>query len=281
MKLAASILLLLCGHLAHAQSVAIGNNPPQASAQLDIQSNSKGLLPPRLTGAQRDAISNPVAGLMIWCSNCGLSGEMQVYNGSSWTNMVGNPKSATETTICGQRWLMENLNVTTYRNGDPIPLVSDNATWQSLTTGAYCYYNNDSATYAAIYGKLYNWYAVNDPRGLAPAGWHIPTVAEWDALQSCLGGVNAAGGPLKDTGITYWLPPNAGATNSSGFAARPGGSRDFVGDFYFVGIYGTWWTASPVNTSEAYWRRLSYATTLLFDGNQQKRDGYSVRVLRN
>jgi hypothetical protein len=118
-----------------------------------------------MTNAQRNAIVSPQAGLMIWCNNCGTSGELQVYNGTSWTNTMGGTPSVPGIKIGTQLWAPKNLNVSTYRNGEPIPHVTDAAAWANLTTGAYCYYDNDSDTYAGIFGKLYNWYAVNDPRG--------------------------------------------------------------------------------------------------------------------
>src|SRR5205085_6409714 len=134
------------------------------------------------------------------------------------------------------------LSVSTYLNGDTIPSITDPTIWASLTTGAYCYYNNDSTTYAATYGKLYNWYAVNDPRGLAPLGWHIPSDAEWTTLENCLGGSSVAGGAMKETGITYWLSPNTSATNSSGFTGLPGGYRNpSDGSFYLISSNGIWW----------------------------------------
>ena len=274
----ASLLLVA---FVDAQSVGIGTSNPSASAQLDVNSATRGLLPPRMTAVQRDSIVNPVAGLMIWCSSCGIAGEMQVYNGSVWTNMVGGGTSKPEVTICGQRWMVQNLDVTTYRNGDPIPKVTDNTAWFSLTTGAYCYYNNDSATYASIYGKLYNWYAVNDPRGLAPAGWHIPNDAEWTTIVNCLGGLSNAGGPMKQTGTVYWLSPNQGATNSSGFTGLPEGLRDFDGTSSFVTIYSHWWSASAANSADGNVIKLSYATTLIFNTNLNKRMGLSVRCVRD
>jgi uncharacterized protein (TIGR02145 family) len=115
--------------------------------------------------------------------------------------------------IHGQRWKTTNLAVSHYRNGDRIPQVKRTKDWRALTTGAWCWYNNDSAT-GAVYGKLYNWYAVNDPRGLAPTGWHVPSDAEWDTLITHLGGYYAfAGGRLKDTGTIeagtgLWYAPN-------------------------------------------------------------------------
>ena len=211
-------------------NVGIGTATPATSALLDVTSTTKGFLPPRMTYAQRDAISNPVMGLIICCTNCAATGEIQMFNGNSWTNMVGGTTSTAgiitiTPTSCGQTWMLKNLDVDRYRNGDPIPKVTDPSIWTSLTTGAYCYYNNDSATYAATYGKLYNWYAVHDPRGLAPEGWHIPSDAEWATLETCLGGSSVAGGKMKETGTTHWTAPNTDATNSSGFAGLPGGFR--------------------------------------------------------
>jgi uncharacterized protein (TIGR02145 family) len=140
-------------------------------------------------------------------------------------------------------WMRKNLDVRTYRNGDKIPHVKSKAIWDTLTTGAWCWYNNDSATGAA-YGKLYNWYAVNDPRGLAPTGWHVPSDAEWDTLSTFLGGDGYAGGKMKETGTTHWWDPNADATNSSGFTALPGGTRYYLGEFFDAGGYGYWWSST-------------------------------------
>jgi uncharacterized protein (TIGR02145 family) len=183
--------------------------------------------------------------------------------------------------ICCQRWMTKNLDVATYRNGDPIPKVTDNVAWAALTTGAYCYYNNDSTTYAATYGKLYNWYAVNDSRGLAPEGWYIPTDFEWTTLGSCLGGVAVAGGPMKEIGTVHWNSPNAEATNLSGFTALPGGFRDFDGSFYDVGVGGVWWSSAEVNTGDAWYRDLVYSHGGMNRYNGNKRLGFSVRVLRD
>lgn len=124
--------------------------------------------------------------------------------------------------IGNQVWMAENLNTSHYLNGDSIPQVQDKAEWVALTTGAWCYYQNDAEN-GKTYGKLYNWYAVNDPRGLAPEGWHIPTDAEWIALIDYLGGTNVAGGKMKQIGTVHWISPNLGATNESGFSALPGG----------------------------------------------------------
>jgi uncharacterized protein (TIGR02145 family) len=260
-------------------NVGIGTSTPNSSAQLEINSTNKGFLPPRMTASQRQAIANPAAGLMIWCTNCGKFGEWQGYNGYSWVNLSGSPTSVK---ICDQVWMDKNLDVDRYRNGDPIPKVTDNNAWFNLTTGAYCYFNNDSATYAATYGKLYNWYAVNDPRGLAPAGWHIPSDEEWATIETCLGGASVAGGAMKDTGTMHWQSPNAGATNSSNFTGLPGGYRNYDGLFNNVGLYGYWWSTTPYSVQGANNRQLIYyEDDIITNNNESKKIGLSVRCLRD
>ena len=152
------------------------------------------------------------------------------------------PFQAPTAVIGTQQWMRQNLDIETYRNGDVIPQVTDPAVWGNLTTGAWCYYNNDPAN-GAIYGKLYNWYAVTDPRGLAPQGWHISTGAEWATLKDFLGGDVAANNKMMTTG-SPWNPINANATNASGFSGLPGGVRNMSGSpDYRIGGYGYWWTA--------------------------------------
>ena len=186
-------------------------------------------------------------------------------------------------TICSQVWMCKNLDVSTYRNGDPIPKVTDPNTWANLTTGAYCYYNNDSAQYAAVYGKLYNWYAVNDPRGLAPLGWHVPSNGEWAALETCLGGSSVAGGKMKEAGTAHWLSPNTGATNSSGFTGLPGGFRTYFGSFDLIGGHGYWWSSTEINTTDAWHLYLPYynGTSYRLSFGLGKLYGFSVRCLRD
>jgi len=183
--------------------------------------------------------------------------------------------------IGSQVWMLKNLDVSTYRNGDPIPKVTDGTAWVALTTGAYCYYNNDSATYAATYGKLYNWYAVNDPRGLAPTGWHVPSDAEWTKLSTGLGGDAVAGCAMKETGITHWKSPNDGATNSSGFTGLPGGFRYGVGPFRSVCDYGYWWSSTEDSTSFAWHHALLSVSGGIARLFIEKRYGFSVRCLRD
>jgi len=183
--------------------------------------------------------------------------------------------------ICCQRWMTKNLDVSTYRNGDVIPKVTNATTWAALTTGAYCYFNNDSTTYAATYGKLYNWYAVNDPRGLAPEGWYIPTDFEWTTLGECVGGFAIAGGLLKEAGTSHWNSPNSGATNRSGFTALPGGIREDDGEFHSNGLNGYWWTSTEFVTGVERFRQLLHNSEYLTDHYNSPKTGYSVRCVRD
>ena len=129
-------------------------------------------------------------------------------------------------TIAGKTFTVENLKVTHYRNGDAIPNVTNNLAWHNDKTGAMCWYDNNRAKYDSTYGALYNEYAVIDPRGLAPKGWHVPSYDEWDAIVVALGGNHKdIGGEFKETGTKHWKAPNTGATNSTGFTALPGGGR--------------------------------------------------------
>ena len=183
-------------------------------------------------------------------------------------------------TICNQTWTKTNLNVTKYRNGDVIPQVQDATQWASLTTGAWCYYNNDPAN-GSIYGKLYNWHAVKDPRGLAPVGYHIPTDGEWTSLTTCLGGESVAGGKMKEAGTTHWTSPNTGATNESGFTGLPGGYRNDIGTFYSIISFGYWWSSSERDATDAYDHNLDYSEVVADRDNDDKREGYSVRCLKD
>lgn len=263
----------------NAQNVGIGTNTPATSAALDVTSTTKGFLPPRMTIAQRNAISSPAAGLMIWCIECN---RLQVYDGTSWQDIAWVvPAGLPSVTIGTQVWSLNNLDVVTYRNGDSIPKVTDPVEWSNLTTGAYCYYNNDSATYASVYGKLYNWYAVNDPRGLAPVGWHIPTDAEWTTLTAFLGGDPVAGEKLKEAGLAHWVTPNL-ADNSSGFTALPGGGRSNTGGANsLVGERGYWWSATEQSATSAWPRALINGTVVVFRTATNKKFGFSVRCVRD
>jgi uncharacterized protein (TIGR02145 family) len=196
--------------------------------------------------------------------------------------------------LYNQIWMQKNLNITTYRNGDHIPEVKDSVEWAKLTTGAWCYYNNDPAN-GKIYGKLYNWYAVNDPRGLAPEGWHIPSNEEWTAMSNGLGGDRVAGGKMKDLHsgystpkgyIYYWLSPNVDASNTSGFNGLPGGMHSYLpaAGFDGIGKFGFWWSSTGNSSPPvAYaWYRTLYNSYGVTDGkNDNGRFGFSVRCVKD
>ena len=177
--------------------------------------------------------------------------------------------------------MLYNLDVKTYRNGDAIPQVTDPVAWAALTTGAWCWYNNDSATY----GKLYNYYAVNDPRGLAPSGYHIPSDVEWTKLTDTLGGISIAGGKMKETGTSHWESPNTDATNSSGFAGLPDGYRNVNGlfiPFSLIGSSGLWWSSTEEsNTTSAWYSYLYYSLANASRYSTLKTCGFSVRCVRD
>jgi len=182
--------------------------------------------------------------------------------------------------IGDQCWMAENLKVTRYRNGDPIYHILDPGQWEILTIGAYCEFDNNPVN-VAEYGRLYNWYAVDDSRGLAPAGWHMPTDAEWQALVDYLGGDGSAGGKMKETGTAHWNTPNIGATNESGFTALPGGYRGTGGFYYNMGFHAYFWSSTEETGSHAWLRLLSYLYAAAVRGDDYKQFGYSIRCVRD
>jgi len=147
-----------------------------------------------------------------------------------------------------QTWMVENLKVTHYRNGDAIANVTDNTAWVYLSSGAYCWYNNDIAN-KSIYGAMYNGYTISDSRNIAPKGWHVATLEEWTTLMTYLGGETLAGATMKEAGTTHWLSPNTGATNTSGFTALPGGLRQKdSGDFFNMGYNAFFWNNTQTDS---------------------------------
>ncbi|MDD3642821.1 MAG: fibrobacter succinogenes major paralogous domain-containing protein, partial [Candidatus Krumholzibacteria bacterium] len=182
--------------------------------------------------------------------------------------------------IGDQWWMAENLKVTHYRDGDSIPVVTDDNVWYTLTYGACCAYDNSSDN-LDVYGRLYNWRAVSDPRGIAPEGWHVATDNEWSTLVVQLGGASVAGGEMKEMGTDHWLAPNEDANDSAGFTALPGGGRGYMG--YFIGLQNNawFWSATEYSTSRAYLRELSAYDAVIYRLNHAKDYGYSVRCVKD
>ena len=184
-------------------------------------------------------------------------------------------------TIGNQIWMQDNLNIANYRNGDIIRQAKTNEEWNDAGAngeGVWCYYNNDPAN-GKIYGKLYNWYAVHDPRGLAPAGWHIPTDKEWNKVTSELGGDIIAGGKMKFNDISQWKSPNIGSNNSSNFSAVPGGLRGIDGNFSFIGESAYFWTSSEYSPTTAFYRVMNHHLSTVVRSSEEKIDGLSVRCI--
>lgn len=183
--------------------------------------------------------------------------------------------------IGAQVWMAENLKVTHYRNGDPIPNVTDGSAWGALTTGAFCDYENTSGN-GTTYGKLYNWHTVVDSRNLCLTGWHVPTHTEWLTLNTYLGDGMTAGGKLKETGTAHWSSPNTGATNETGFTALPGGYRSGIdGTFADITKGGNWQSATEIDVLNSYGGGVVFNYGFLATVNGNKENGYSVRCLKD
>jgi uncharacterized protein (TIGR02145 family) len=252
-------------------NVGVGTTSP--GAKLEVAGGLKISDSINIGGQVRIMSGTPGAGKVLTSNATGVA---------SWTtpSTPTIPDALPTIQIGTQKWMSKNLDVAFYRNGDPIPQVTDPTTWAGLTTGAWCYYNNDPIQ-GNKYGKLYNWYAVNDPRGLAPQGWHLPSDAEWTTLGNTLGGELVAGGKMKEPGTFNWTAPNTGADNSSGFAGLPGGFRNSSGTFFNVGNYGYWWSSTEPNTAFAWYRYLYYGFGFIGRDDYGKQNGFSVRCLRD
>jgi len=222
-----------------------------------------------------------------------VDASLQTTTTTTSTSTTSTTTTSTTTTIyiptvnfCGIEIATKNLNVSTYKNGDVIPQVTDPVAWANLTTGAWCYYNND-VTNQLVYGKLYNWYAVNDPRGLAPNGYHVPSNAEIQAIAACIGAENT-GGKMKEIGTSHWAAPNTDATNSTGFTGLPGGYRYAQTTFFpntapisYLTLNAFFWTATTFSISAASAWVLSYNNNFLSTNNNGFAVGMSVRVIKD
>lgn len=189
-----------------------------------------------------------------------------------------------------QEWMGSNLNTGSYRNGDIIEYVEDNNIWRLLDTGARSAYNHNPEL-QAVYGSLYNWYAVTDNRGLCPDGWRVPSDNDWKVLEQYLGMTSSsanrvglrdryAGGRLKETGSNHWFSPNILATDETGFSAIPGGYRHPQGEFYTLGRNLNWWTTTSYNDFSAWYRNIYYNNAGIYRNIYTKTSGFSVRCIR-
>ncbi len=181
--------------------------------------------------------------------------------------------------IGDQEWMTVNLNVDTFRNGDPISEIKDPDEWQKAAQEgkpAWCYFKNDIAN-GEKYGKLYNWYAVNDPRGLAPEGWRIPTEEEWIHLAELLGGEDGAADKMRSA--SGWsIEENE--IEKHPFEGKPGGNRTDVGSDYNAGFMGFWWSSTEQDEKSAWCHYIAFDNDRTLDFNHNKGYGFSVRCIR-
>ncbi len=296
-KLFIGVIFMISSFFLTAQvSVSTDGNDPDSSVMLDVKSNNKGFLPPRV--ANVSSVSSPVAGLMVYDQslNC-----MRYYNGTAWSECMGksffceNPfvdyrdgKVYNSVQIGPQCWMAENLNIGTMIDGSSIQTNND-------TIEKYCYDNN--TTNCNTYGGLYLWdeamQYITTPRtqGVCPTGWHLPTDAEWQTMEMFLGMTQGQaeatgwrgtdeGGKLKETKTTHWTSPNTGATNTSGFTGLPGGYRTAYGTFWGPTQYDatTFWSSSE-NDSTAWLRHLHYKHVKVLRNVLSKANGYSIRCV--
>jgi len=206
-----------------------------------------------------------------------------VWGQDTVTDIDGNVYQTVQ--IGEQLWMKENLKVTHYNNGDEIPTGYSNDEWANLSTGAYAVYD-DNESNADTYGYLYNWYAVDDDRGVCPASWHVPTDGEYTALSDYLGGTSVAGGKLKECTegscpeSEYWYSPNTGATNESGFTGLPGGFRNTSGAYVDMGEGGYFRSSSEYNSYRAWFHGLYSTWEEVYRGfEMNKNSGLSVRCV--
>jgi uncharacterized protein (TIGR02145 family) len=211
-----------------------------------------------------------------------LKGDQVRFKVKAWkdentvTDIDGNTYQTVK--IGTQVWMKENLRVSHYRNGDPIPTNLSDDQWAKTTSGAFAIYEKKPIN-NSIYGKLYNWYAVVDNRNLCPVGWHVPSDKEWTILENHLGGRELAGGKMKAS--TGWNSPNKGATNESGFSGLPSGFRYDNGKYDDLGKYGYWWFYNQNSSDYAPNNCLQSNLENFIQYNFVKQSGLSVRCLKD
>ena len=264
------LLIILCsfGQSIYAQEVEI-----QSSGHIK---NVKDPVDPQ------DALTKAYVDEMVMKFSIAVGAKAQDADGNIYSTVQ----------IGDQRWMLENLRTTKYNDSTSIALVSDNFAWSNLETPGYCFFDTTGRNYSLYakdpFGALYNYYVVADTnsRNVCPVGWHIPSDSEWTTLFTFLGGGDIAGGKMKTTGTVeggtgYWLDPNTGATNSSGFSGLPGGYRFSNGNFLSIASTGFWWSGSESNSNDGDYIVVTKDDNLasLFSGS--KKGGFSVRCVKD
>jgi len=209
--------------------------------------------------------TNP--GTSIISFNPGLTyGSVKDIDGNSYKTIK----------IGTQTWMAENLKTTKFNDGTAIPFVLSGSQWTDLTTPGYCWYNNDSL----IYGALYNWYAVSEGN-LCPAGWHVPSDQEWSILTTFLGDETTIAGKLREAGTVHWLSSPLVAANESGFTALPGGYRSSYGIYSSIKRYGYFWSSTENLSLDAFCRNIQYSFSYINKTSTGKQNGLSVRCIKD
>lgn len=227
-----------------------------------------------MTIINKQSISHIVISLLLLISVTGCEKEDKpVYSGETVTDIDGNVYNTVK--IGNQLWMAENLRVTRYNDGTPIPFIFEKNAWANTRRGAFCWYNNEEK-----WGTLYNFFAVDSFR-LAPDGWHVPTHQDWTALSDFLGGEEVAGGKLKETGAVRWYSPNNSATNDYWFTAVPGGFRSLDGTFSSFGGGAYWWSSTIYDGANAWNRRIFWNSTEIVREHIGYEHGLSVRCVKN
>jgi len=243
----------------------MSNSVPISNANTNTNLSAAGLVDGTYKAYAVDAAGNLSVPSL---DNVTIGGQLVDIDGNVYRTVV----------IGTQHWMAENLKVTRYRNGVNITYVSNNASWNGLTTGAYGYYGNNT-TNRDTYGILYNWHAVDDSRGICPEGWHVPSRTEFDTLSTYLGGDSIAGSKLKEAGTVHWDFPNSGGTNESGFTALPAGSRLYSnGSYYYLGTRSHFWSSESIGSNM---RRLKHDSFTFESATFVKNMGFSIRCLED
>lgn len=297
----ATIAITLPGQTVLSGTVVDCNNQPLSNSYIVV--NNQAVF--TNNGQFSASVCGSSCTVQAFGSNPWVSGQSQQISLQGGTQSVGslvvcNPGGSTVTDIDGnvystviignQEWMQENLKTTHYKNGVLIPTSLNDSSWTNTTVGAYSFYNNSSSN-NIVYGNLYNWYAVADPNGLCPTGWHVPADWEWNTLVKYLDSSadttcmdcnqnTLAGGALKEIGLSHWASPNTGATNSSGFSGLAGGIRDVDGTYYQKDSVGIWWCSNAA-ANYAYQRVLFNYSSGVQRTYGDKPYGFSVRCVKD
>lgn len=291
-------IVLTCLSLLSYSQVAINDDgsAPDNSAMLDVKSTSKGLLFPRMTAAERSAISNPAEGLIVYNTS---THSLEYFNGTLWVSFTpgfscGNQIQDTagnvySTVLIGtQCWMKDNLKTHKYNDGSSIAKVTDNIAWAGLSSPAYCWYDNDSVTHAPSNGALYNWFAASTSN-ICPTGWHVPSEAEWEALEVYLGmdaatastfGIRGTDEGQKLKSTSGWYSGGNG-TDVVDFTVLPAGARSDSGPFESLTYEGRFWAATEGNSLAGYARRLFFSGNQIYMGTLNKKRGLSIRCIKD